>query len=77
MSRFASPAGLIAAGLVAEFDAQTGARLAPGRDVPAVAEWLVGRGFRIEQLGPVAHTLEDFYLQLTRDDLAGAAKERR
>lgn len=59
-------AGLRAAGLVTALAAPTVAQLAPGADVPAVAAWLVQHGYRVERLGPVEDTLEDFYLQLLR-----------
>ena len=57
--------GLQEAGLVTEWD-ESGARLADGVDLAAIAEWLVQRGFRVACVAPAGHALEDFYLDLTR-----------
>ena len=54
---------LQAAGLMAEFGADGRGRLADGRELPAVAEWLVRQGYRIEAILPIERTLEDFYLE--------------
>lgn len=56
-------AALLAVGLMAEFTADGHGRLADGKDVPAVASWLVGQGYRVEAIAPVERTLEDFYLE--------------
>jgi ABC-2 type transport system ATP-binding protein len=54
--------GLREAGLVTEFEAEGRARLATGATAPAVTEWLVHHGYRVEAVHPIERTLEDFYL---------------
>ena len=56
--------GLREAGLVAEFTTDGHGRLAEGGEVPAVADWLVRNGYRIETLAPIERALEDFYLEM-------------
>jgi ABC-2 type transport system ATP-binding protein len=55
--------GLRNAGLTA---ASGSLQLAAHADIPAVAAWLVGNGFKIDFLGCEEKSLEDFYLETTR-----------
>jgi hypothetical protein len=52
-------AGLLVAGAIPH--------LAEGTGIPAVAAWLVANGFEIESLGCEEKSLEDFYLETTRN----------
>ena len=58
--------GLLEAGLVSSFETSGNAHLAGNADIAGVAEWLVAHHYRIERLATAEHTLEDFYLKLTR-----------
>ncbi len=59
--------GLRMAGLLAANPAGS-LQLSEGSDIPAIAAWLVGQGFRIDSLGCEERSLEDFYLETTRSD---------
>ena len=57
--------GLAAAGLATASDSGGGICLQPGVSLAAVTTWLVQQGFQVEQITPVALSLEDFYLATT------------
>jgi len=59
----AAETGLVAAGLVDQFEYDGRGRLRAGVAVPAVAEWLVKQGFAVEAVHSLERTLEDFYLE--------------
>jgi hypothetical protein len=59
-------AGLRKAGLLVE-DASAGLQLAEGSTLSLIASWLIEQKFRIDALGQEEKSLEDFYLETTRN----------
>jgi ABC-2 type transport system ATP-binding protein len=52
-------------------------QFAPGQDVrPEVAKVVVGAGYDLLELRPVGMSLEEIFLELTRDDAKSRRKER-
>lgn len=64
--------GLSEAGLLTWVNGGTGAHLQPGATIPAVTQWLVQRGFRVERIAAEPMTLEEFYLETIHSE--GAAR---
>lgn len=61
----------------AQIDGTLEFQFAPGQDVrPEVAKAIVGAGYELLELRPVGMSLEEIFLELTRDDGQSRRKER-
>ncbi|MDD2706452.1 MAG: ABC transporter ATP-binding protein [Verrucomicrobiae bacterium] len=61
-------AALLSAGLLQRCHPDGHALMAPDRNIPDIAEWLVHHRHRIQTIRPQEKTLEDFYLDLVRNE---------